>query len=353
MRPHIFQPIFAMTFASYFAVINAYEDHINRLLQIDYAINDTYIDLDDPNIYSNGTIIATNYIGSSVMNKSVGVNLFRFGCEIELSKTGLEVELSNVTEYMQGGVYQWKIQVIPERLTENAGGLVNFTQTAAVEHKAKGVIQFCTRVSSWLYDIQVGFRENNYELSFDNTNNTFEITGIGVEEDDADEVISEVSNPFSLNACQCENFNCITDTSNSGPIQQGMKINICLTPTSEEDADVVEISNFNVQMTDTATESINYDPVIFGEVTWSADPLTQVQVDPDSNTVMVILVAIAPFFIEAVEEIEIFGNAFLQFVSNKNKAATFYPFALTFNLETKKEPSLGCFKELLEFFLVN
>lgn len=286
------------------------------------------------------------------MNKSVGVNLFHFGCEIELNKTGLEVELSNVTEYVQGGVYQWKIQVVQERLTENKGGLVNFTQTAAIEHKAKGVLSFCTRVSSWLYDLQVGFRENNYELSFDMTNNTFLITGVGVDDNPENLISTDLSNPFSLDACRCEDFNCVADTVSFDPIQQGGKLTICLIPISEEeDSEVVEITNFNVQMTDTATGSVNYDPVVFGEVSWSADALTLVEVDPDSSTIMVELTVIAPFFIGAVEEIDVFGNAFLQFVSAKNKAPSFYSFGLKFSLEPQEERNVGCIKELLQFFL--
>jgi len=349
MKTFSFQSLTALCCTASLYPALAFEDSVSRQLHIDYSINDTYIDFTDPAIAANGTIIATNYIGTSVNNGSVGTNLLNFGCEFEIDKTGLEVEISNVTEYVQGGLYQWKIQVIPSRLTANAGGLVNYTNATETEHRSVGTIQFCTRVSSWLYDLQVGFRENNYELKFDMRENNFTITGVNVEEDDPDDFDTDVANPFSLSACQCSNFNCVTTPSSPIPIQQDASLVICLTPSST--SDVVEISNFNLRIVDSVAGAVTYDPVLMGASSWDADSLTSVAVDPNSNIVMITAPIIAQFFIQGVQQIDALGNAFLEFAETKNnRAATFASFGLTFDLELVEEDEPGCLDRLFSLF---
>jgi len=349
MKKFLFQSIFALCIAAFIGPAHAHEHSVSRRLHIDYSINDTYINMSDPGIYANGTIIATNYIGSSVLNQSVGVNLLNFGCDFEVNKTGMEVELSNVTEYFQGGVFQWKIQVIPERLTQNKGGLVNYTNTTTQEHRSTGTIQFCTRVSSWLYDIQVGFRENNFELRFDMTNNTFAVTGVGLADDAPDTFVTDVDNPFTLDACQCADFACITTPASPVPIPQETSLVICLTPGSATNPSAAKISNFNLRIVDSINGAVTYDPVTMGGTTWSANPITLVQEDPNSNTIMITAPIVAQFFVEGVQQIDAIGNAFLEFVG-KAQQQTFSSYGLTFQLKVIDEEEPGCLDRLFAFF---
>lgn len=327
--------------------VNAFEESVNRRLNVDYSVNETIINFTDPLIYSNGTIVATNHIGYSVGNQSVSAELLNYGCDHQINRTGLELELSNVTEYFIGGVYQWKMQVIPEKLNDSPGGMVNITHDLG--QVSEGFIQFCTRVSTWLGALQVGFYEGNYKLKFDFSNNTFSLDAVGVDQDDQDNFVTDVENPFTLDACQCANFACVTTPANPVPIKQDSSLVICLTPSSLGDASVVKITNFNLRIVDSIGGAVTYDPVTFGGSSWAPNGITLVQEDPNSNTIMITAPIIAIFFTEGVQQIDALGNALLEFVG-KQEVTTFNSYGLQFNLAAPEEEELGCLDRLFAMF---
>lgn len=345
MKTFLYQTLTALYIAKSWNPCAATEDNTSRQLNVDYSVNATTFNMSDPLIQSNGTLIATNEIGSSVLNNSVSVVLLEYGCETELNRTGLEVELSNYTEYVVGGVYQWKIQVIPERISSNLGGMVNITNSSVSQGSSVGSLQFCTRVSTHLDDIQVGFYEGNYQLQFDFTNNTFSLAGVGIELNDLDDFSTAVDDSFHIDTCHCANFNCIADQT----IQQNDDVVMCITPDGDGDPSVVKIANFNLRMTDTATSTLVYDPIIFGASTWDADGLTSVSEDPTSNTVMIKTPVIAQFFSAQVLQVDMLGNALLEFTS-KTQAMTFASYGLTFGLELPDEDEPGCLEKLFALF---
>jgi len=328
---------------------NAFEESISRRLNVDYSVNETIINVNDPLVLSNGTIIATNHIGSSVSNQSVSVELLNFGCDVELNRTGLEVELSNVTEYYSGGVFVWKIQVRPERLDESPGNMVNITHEFG--QVSEGYIQFCTRVSTWLGAIQVGFFEGSYKLKFDFSNNTFSLAGVSVDDNVVDTFVTDVDNPFTLDACQCADFVCITTPVNPIPIPQDSSLVICLTPSSAAgDSSVVEITNFNLRIVDSINGAVTYDPIEFGASSWSSNSVSLVEEDPNSNSIMITAPVVAEFFIEGVTQIDALGNALLEFVSGKQRVSTFNSYGLSFKLALREEEEPGCLERLFAFF---
>ena len=214
---------------------------LHRELSSSYDINITTFDPDDPLIVQ-GKLTVSNEIGQSVAAGGVQVTLLDYDCVQNKSSTGLEVELFN-TDYTNTSLpLTYNIELNQELVDTSPGGFVNFTTV----DKSTGNVLFCTRVSTYQGDIEVSFRESRFDLSFDLTNNTLSLINIGVDELDLDVFSTDVDDTFAVSACQCDTgFNCLSTPLS---IATGDSLLVCLTPTSDNDASIVEITNFNLRM---------------------------------------------------------------------------------------------------------
>jgi len=315
---------------------------LHRELSSSYDINITTFDPDDPLIVQ-GKLTVSNEIGQSVAAGGVQVTLLDYDCVQNKSSTGLEVELFN-TDYTNTSLpLTYNIELNQELVDTSPGGFVNFTTV----DKSTGNVLFCTRVSTYQGDIEVSFRESRFDLSFDLTNNTLSLINIGVDELDLDVFSTDVDDTFAVSACQCDTgFNCLSTPLS---ITTGDSLLVCLTPTSDNDASIVEITNFNLRM---SSDSVTYDPVIFGTVTWAEDILTAISLDSGSNKIMINAPVIAQFFIQDKTAIDVSGNAFLEFAGSlKERQMTISTFGLTVALEKDEEGMPGCLQWLIGLLL--
>ena len=158
---------------------------------------------------------------------------------------------------------------------------------------------------------------------------------------------TDVDDIFAVSACQCDTgFNCLSTPLS---IATGDSLLVCLTPTSDNDASIVEITNFNLRM---SSDSVTYDPVIFGTVTWAEDILTAISLDSGSNKIMINAPVIAQFFIQDKTAIDVSGNAFLEFAGSlKERQMTISTFGLAVALEKDEEGRPGCLQWLIGLLL--
>lgn len=361
-------------------------EQLHRELSLDFSIGDSMFNLSEQ---VNGTVQVTNYIGSSVVDDGLGVELYSHDCQTKYDKVGFLVEIYNNTLHIQNASgYNWNIQVVQERLTEGADFLefVDFDEYGIY----KGNIQFCTKVTSWMEGINIAFLFDQWSIDYDFFNADFTFTNaIDIP---SDSFQTEVSSNITLTMCQCSYWifvdtfehECIMDPT---PIKQSERVSFCLFP-SIEDPDYVQIKNFNVNLEGSSEKgSVSYDPVMLGpEGTFIVDPLSAVQLagedfdyglgfndnttndnvtdedeeDPDifddalelkTNAINIVVPVLANFYIFDITLIEITGVAFLEFTQTRG-VAEYEGFSTQLTLSNTGDKTTGsetgCFASLVQ-----
>jgi len=248
-----------------------------------------------------------------------------------------------------GTFFSFDLGVNQTLLGGNVGGFIDYDGAPGVGN-AVGSAKCCIRVSSYESDTfdswtQAFFRETNYILKFNMTDNDVKLTNVVVSENDADTFTTQVEDEFFVEAYQCDNFARVTTPL---AIQQNEQLIVCLKPSHPDNLDVVHITNFNLAISAGVINTdgyINYDAVTFGTTTWFTNtPLTTVKTQ--GKIIMIIAPVIAQFFIQGYTTIDVTGNAFLEFDSGKHAApvSTFY--RMTAGLDVEVET--GCFSLLLK-----
>jgi len=195
-----------------------------------------------------------------------------------------------------------------------------------------GDVKFCTRVSTYEGSIEVAFRETIFILSYNLTDNAFDLTNTQIQENNPDSFITDVDTDFSVLVYQCNNYVEITTPT---ALQQDENLVICLEPTHGGSmAHVVHISNFNVKIyagSAATNDYVEYNPVWFSTNGWESNSITDVKEEPDPDDVIMISTpVIAQFFIQGHTTIKLSGNCFLEFDSAKEARA---PVVAAYNME--------------------
>lgn len=279
-------------------------------------------------------------IGSKV-TQSVTVQLFDSNCinvRDNVNSTNA-VSISQINP--SPGSFGYSVNISQSNIGDDTGGFVHSTGPSL------GDLKFCTRVSTWENSIEVAFRETNFVLSYDLTNNTFALENIQIQSNDPDSFITDVDTDFSVAVYQCNNY--MQTTAHS--LEQDENLVICLQPQHPGNlAHVVHISNFNIKISagsTTARDYVEYNPVWFSTGGWQSDSLTSVskQADP-SDIIMISTPVIAQFFIQSHTQINVSGNCFLEFDSTKEaKAPVFVGYDMQFGIVSDIEE--GCFVGLM------
>lgn len=299
----------------------------------------------DPNNIYNSMIDVGNSIGVRVKPNSVKVQLFDENCENEKNKTGLSIVVveTDGPNLGFGDDFSYQLGVDPTNIGGNPGGLVTFTGVGN-EGNSKGRIKFCTRVSSFESSIAVSFRETNFDIGFDLTQNTFSLGDILMQETGPDFISTDVATSFQVAACQCKNdFSCYAP--NPDPIiSQNQNLVICIRPTGPN-ASAVHVSNFNLIM---SAGSITYSPVGFGPITWNPNAMTDVTVSGDGDIVKISTSVVADFYINDHTSLQVAGNAFLNFDAGKDTDRNPIYSEFSMSVDVENVDGSGCFQTIMK-----
>jgi hypothetical protein len=305
-----------------------------------WLVGPTTYTLNGGNNYFDGFLGCSNVIGSKV-TQNVVVQLFDFNCinakDNMNSTNAVTIFQVNPTPASFG----YSVNISQSNIGDDTGGFVFPTGPST------GDVKFCTRVSTWEGSIEVAFRETNFILSYDLTNNNFALNNIQIEENDPDSFITDVDTDFSVIAYQCSNY--LQTTSHT--LQQDENLVICLEPSHPGGmAHVVHISNFNIKMyagSAATGDYVEYNPVWFSTGGWTSDSLTAVSEQPDpADIIMISTPVIAQFFIQSHIQINVSGNCFLEFDSAKEaRAPVFVGYDMQFAVVDGREE--GCLVGLI------
>lgn len=295
----------------------------------------------------NGVLQITNSIGKAVGAGNVQVQLFDYECLTTKNMKGSVVSIE--TSAYATNNYTYNISVNQALIGQNVGGFVSFIDDGSNSGSSKGEIRFCTRVSTHEGSIHVAYLDLNVKLSFDLTQNSFSMSDLNIDENDPNSFVTDVNSSFDIVACQCNNdYQCYDSISAPNPtIQQNENIVICLYPiSSENDANFVRISNFNILF---SAPGVTYNPVSFGQSTWISDAVSNVSEQDGTNRIKITAPVVAAFFIQDHQSIDVSGNAFLEFFSGKSEQSNFADFGITVSLEDGNIER-GCFSKLMTRF---
>jgi len=228
-----------------------------------WLVGPTSYSLNNGNNYFDGYLGLSNSIGFKANLNNVVVQLFDFNCQNKKehmnstnSATIFAIDPSQVQSF------EYSVNVSQSNIGDDTGGFVVSTGPST------GYIKFCTHVSTWEGSIEVVFRETNFILRYNLTNNTFAFNNIQIQKNDPDSFITEVDTDFSVNGYKCNNYMRVTTPN---PLKQDESLVVCLEPTHAGSmAHVVHISNLNLKMFAGSPGNgnyIQYDPVWFGAQT--------------------------------------------------------------------------------------
>jgi len=209
-----------------------------------------------------------------------------------------------------------------------------------------GSLKFCTRVSTWENSIQVAFRETNFVLSYDMSDNGFSLLNVEIEDNNPDSFETDVIDSYSIQTCQCSNFLCFDSPQ---VIKNDQNLVLCIEPDHTDGSleDIVHISNFNLNLVagSQGNSYVEYNPVWFSTIGWESDILTDVSENGD--IIMISTPVIAQFFIQGHANIRATGNCFLKFDGTKSeREPSFSEYSMEVMLETAD--GSGCLKSLMK-----
>lgn len=307
-----------------------------------WMVGNTSVTVSGNNAFD-GFLNITNEIGSSI-TEQVQVQLFDYDClnEKESMNTTNAVTIFDVNPVPSA--FHYSVNVSQSNIGSDTGGFVSMTTNST------GDIKFCTRVKTTVGSVDVHYRDTNFALGFDLTNNTFNVS-VNISANPEDVFETTVDTGFKIKPCQCENFGCINKN-----IKQDTAFVICLEPIHEGGLDVVSIKNFNIKMSagDVGeNDYVEYNPVWFGNGGYQTDSLTNVVQQPNGKILMIMTSVVAQFFIKDHETLEVSGNGFLEFDS-ASKVDSFVRFMLSvlFDTDTDDSPgnsgSRGCLQNMMQ-----
>jgi len=306
-----------------------------------WLVGPTSLDLNGTN-YFDGHLRCSNRIGSKVTS-SVTVELFDYKCINLKNSSNQSSAVAIVNTNPQPSSFFYDVKIIQSNIGDDSGEFVVSTGLSA------GAIKFCTRVVTWEGSMQITMRETSFVLSYNLTQNTFNMNNLVIEENNPDSFITEVDSHFSVKACQCSNFACIENPPN---IKQNDNLVVCLQPQHFNGLETaVKISNFNSYIVAGSVENgdyVEYNPVWFGSEGWQHDSLTIISEDLNiPGIVMMTTPVIAQFFIQTHTSISVTGNCFLEFDAAKtdDKLSQFTNFRMWFVLKATRQE--GCIANLL------
>jgi len=286
----------------------------------------------------NNLLTMSNAVGSKGINNVI-VELFDYGCinKQENNNSTNAVKVFSEVRSLSSNVFNYSLNVAVENMGSDTGGFI-FSNGDGT-----GDLKFCTRVSTWENSIQVAFHETNFILSYDMSDNTFSLLNVQVAPNGVDSFITRVIDDFSLAACQCSNFQCITTPESIKPDEL---LVLCLRPDHPDGLeDIVHISNFNLNLfAGSGDRYVEYNPVWFNTDGYGHNILTDVVEQGD--IIMITTPVVAQFYIQGHASISVSGSAFLQFDTSKSeREPSFADYSLELGLEVAQGE--GCFKSLI------
>jgi len=129
-----------------------------------------------------------------------------------------------------------------KKVSVNKQELSKSTLVTRSEGSSKGTLSFCVKAEGISENgISVSFQQDKLNLSYDLTNNTFEVLSNGLKADDIDTTSKNVATSYSIIAHRCTSST-YEETDLNTPLQQNALVFICIEPNSTD----VEISTFNL-----------------------------------------------------------------------------------------------------------
>jgi len=282
---------------------------------------------------------------------AVDVSLFNKDCVDEVSGEAVDIPSQEYDESKKRFIYD----LVFNTTKFGTSDLTTVYHSGNITGDSRGSVDFCTRVTTKFMSpstdarvadpINVSFRDTNFKLKYDLTNNafaSFSLQDIAISTNNIGGFEVDVNTTFSVDAYLCDANYVRIPTSTV--YQQDDVINVCLRPFS----DTVEISNFEIQMI--ASDGNTYPYVSYGVPDWNPNLLTTVVKDPTglTDTLKVSTVIIADMFAGGGTSVDISGNAFLRYKTSKLvERAEFASFYLNFIIENDGSRYDGCFKTLI------
>jgi len=308
------------------------------------------------NNYFDGGLAVTNAIGFKITDDPT-VQLFDKDC-VNLAAAGDLVSVSGET-FTDGsgatdqGTNAYTLNIDQAKIGADVatGTYVECDITDPGSGCSIGNIKFCTRVSSFVGSVEVAFRETNFDLGFNLTDNVITLASVGIEENVPDSFITDVDTAYSVNACPCDDsFTCVS----ASAVAQDTPLVMCIHPLHADQenaaAENVKITNFNVNIKPTGDTDPNFDAVTFGTDSWVASELVSVETDDDDFKIKITTPIIAQFYIQNIATVDVTGNAFLEFVSGKGGAPIFGDIAMEVGLAGVGGYEYGCLSGLIQKF---
>jgi len=316
----------------------------------------TEVALNSGNNYFDGGLAVTNAIGFKITDNPT-VQLFDKDC-VNLAAAGDLVSVSGET-FTDGsgatdqGSNAYTLNIDQAKIGADVaiGTYVECDITDPGSGCSIGNIKFCTRVSSFVGSVEVAFRETNFDLGFNLTDNEITLASVEIKENVPDSFITDVDTAYSVNACPCDDsFTCVSPSA----VAQDTPLVMCIHPLHDNQentaAENVKITNFNVNIKPTGDTDPNFDAVTFGTDSWAASELVFVETDDDDFKIKITTPIIAQFYIQNIATVDVTGNAFLEFVSGKGGAPIFGEIAMEVGLAGVGGYEYGCLSGLLQKF---
>ena len=246
--------------------------------------------------------------------------------------------------------FDYQIELDPGLIEKSV--IVNYGNNGT----SSGTISFCALVETTILDdktLTTVNQRTNFNIDFDLTNNSFSGLGTNFVPKPVQDINHTMSNTFSIQGCVCSSssFSCTTSESEM-VVSQDEWLYVCLFP----NATAVNITNFNLDLTNPAITDFSYNPVGFGSGEWRHDDLTIVDVGQVSNIDVVrSKVYLVARLFDSGEAVKISGNVFLSFKgSDSEKKLEFKPYEMLLPInrgdEEQKPECSGLIGKLLQLF---
>jgi len=299
------------------------------------------------NIMADGEIGVEHIIGPSA--EQVSVTLYDWDCVNEKNSTGLEVWIQE--DVYTSSPFTYSVMVDESKIGSSPGGFISYLDEE--DNLSEGTIALCTRVSTISGGHSIVSRRSNFHLHFDLTQNIFSLETINIEEESIDNMSTEVGLSFGVEICQCDDDYTCYSPSTSPVVKNSERLVVCIYPTSDQDASIVHIGNFNLDIV-TSDGLYSSEAVALGAGSWEPSVLTDISLQDGGNTIKVSTVITAQFYTQGYSSVNVEGNAFLEFDSGKIKEHTIFErFGTMILLE--QDAGGGCFRtlfrQLKSFFL--
>jgi len=190
------------------------------------------------------------------------------------------------------------------------------TKSTGSEGAAKGVISFCIKAETIYSETSVTFLNTNVDLSYDLTQNVFEVTDNTIVENNIEETSTTVSTNYGVRAFRCTKSTYDEDTTNA-VIQQGSLVAICLKPKANSSA-AVNINNFDMKFEQDGVFVLPH-PASIG--TEGPEKSSMSEITKENQTYRVVSRLVTQLF-DGGASFNVRGNAYLVFKEERNLLAS-------------------------------